>query len=261
MTAKKNPGLNVTQTYHKMMYRPEILPLIKKDSMYNQALQARKEAGDVPLFYTEWNVNPTCTAPAHDTTQSSCYIIKHMMESQYIMDGASFWCFSDIFEESTFFPQPFTGSFGLMNIYGIPKPSFWAFYLLNKLGDERLDLPTTHEDIELAAFRSADAMQILVYRQQYTPEKRGKQEVTIAVEDSRTVKAIKRLRIDAGSGNPIDIWRAMGAPETLSRRQVAEIQEKSRPVEETVPFEQQDGQITLRTALDSNDTHLLMIEF
>lgn len=261
MTAKKNPGLNVTQTYHKMMYRPEILPLIKKDSMYNQALQARKEAGETPLFYTEWNVNPTCTAPAHDTTQSSCYIIKHMMESQYIMDGASFWCFSDIFEESTFFPQPFTGSFGLMNIYGIPKPSYWAFYLLNRLGDERLDLPTTHEEIEMAAFRSHDAMQLLVYRQQYTPDKHGKETVALAIEDSRRVKAVSRLRIDAESGNPIDIWKGMGAPETLSRQQVDQIKKASRPVKETLPFTQEKNTVRIETALDTNDVHLIEVKF
>ena len=88
-------------------------------------------------------MNPTCTAPLHDTTQSSSYIVKHVMDCQYLMEGCSFWCFSDIFEESTFLPQPFTGSFGLMNIYGIPKPSYWAFYLLKLLGDERYILPTT----------------------------------------------------------------------------------------------------------------------
>ena len=83
------------------------------------------------------------------------------------MEGCSFWCFSDIFEESTFLPQPFTGSFGLMNIYGIPKPSYWAFYLLKLLGDKRYILPTTHEDVEFAAFRSEDEIQLLVYHQSY----------------------------------------------------------------------------------------------
>lgn len=259
--ARKNPGRNVTEVYHKMMYRPEILPLIRKDSMYRQAVQARREAGNLPLFYTEWNVNPTCTAPAHDTTQSSCYIIKHVLECQYIMDGSSFWCFSDIFEESSFFPFPFTGSFGLMNIYGIPKPSYWAFYLLNRLGEERLDLPTTQEEVELAAFRSAHKLQVLVYRQQYTPDKKGPQEVRITVEDPRPVRSVRRIRIDAHSGNPLDLWKAMGAPEMLSNAQVEELKARSRPVEEPLDFTAEEGRVAIRTAPDTNDVHLLLIEY
>lgn len=100
--AKRNPGDNISQVIRKMMYRPQLLPLIQKDSMLRQAQQARQEAGDIPLLYTEWNVNPTCTAPLHDTTQSSSYIVKHVMDCQYLMEGCSFWCFSIFLRKAPF---------------------------------------------------------------------------------------------------------------------------------------------------------------
>ena len=113
----------------------------------------------------------------------------------------------------------------------------------------------------MAAFRSQDAMQLLVYRQQYTPDKHGKETVALAIEDSRRVKTVSRLRIDAESGNPIDIWKEMGAPEMLSRQQVDQIKKASRPVEETLPFTQAKNTLHVETALDTNDVHLIEIKF
>ena len=47
---------------------------------------------------------------------------------------------SDVFEES-FFPvhnESFHGMFGLINLHGIPKPSYRAYQLLHETGTERL---------------------------------------------------------------------------------------------------------------------------
>ena len=49
----------------------------------------------------------------------------------------SYWTFSDIFEEGGMPYKPFHGGFGLLNLHVIPKASYRAFQLLNKLGDER----------------------------------------------------------------------------------------------------------------------------
>lgn len=259
--AKRNPGREVTEVIRKMMYREEILPLIKKDSMVKQAQYAKKEAGHTPLFYTEWNVNPTCTAPSHDTTQSSAYIVKHVMDCQYIMDGCSFWCFSDIFEENTFLTEPFSGSFGLMNIYGIPKPSYWAFYLMNKLGEERFDLPATHADIEMAAFRSEQQLQVLLYRQAYVMGDGSQEKVALHIQTQRRVTKVTRWRIDRTSGNPRQAWKNMGSPGLLSRQQAADIMEHSRIQEEAVPFQMDETGIVIETALADNDVQLLLITY
>lgn len=257
--AKRNPGDNISQVIRKMMYRPQLLPLIQKDSMLRQAQQARQEAGDIPLLYTEWNVNPTCTAPLHDTTQSSSYIVKHVMDCQYLMEGCSFWCFSDIFEESTFLPQPFTGSFGLMNIYGIPKPSYWAFYLLKLLGDKRYILPTTHEDVEFAAFRSEDEIQLLVYHQSYVMQEGATEPVQITLQTGREVQSVRRWRIDRTHGNPLPLWQEMGSPDLLTPEQAAEIEEKSRLKPEEIPFRLSSSGVILETAIADNDVQLITV--
>lgn len=261
LAAKRNPRDNITQVFRKMMYRPQLLPLIEKDSMLRQAQKARREAGEIPLFYTEWNVNPTCTAPPHDTTQSSAYVVKHVLDCQYLMDGCSFWCFSDIFEENSFLPQPFTGSFGFMNIYGIPKPSFWAFYLLNLLGDERYILPATHEEIEFAAFRSKDETQLLLYHQSYVMREGAAEPVRVTLQTGRQIQSVRRWRIDRTHGNPLALWEEMGGPELLTPAQAAELEAKSRLEPEELPFHATDCGVVLETALADNDVQLITILF
>lgn len=260
-TAKKNPGKEVTEVIRKTMYRPEILPLIKKDSMLKQAKEAKSQAGDIPLLYTEWNVNPTCTAPSHDTTQSSAYIVKHVMDCQYIMDGCSFWCFSDIFEENTFLTEPFSGSFGLMNIYGIPKPSYWAFFLLNKLEQERITLPVTHQTVEIAAFRGNGKLQLLLYNQSYVMKDGVPEDVEIKVETEKKVSSVSYWRIDRTHGNPKAVWEGMGKPELLSKEQVEEIMVRSAILKEEMDFKSTNGGVLIHTALADNDVQLIEVNF
>lgn len=58
------------------------------------------------------------------------------MEMSGLVEAYSFWTFSDIFEENYFPSVPFHGGFGLLNLHGIPKPTYRAFQLLHHLGTE-----------------------------------------------------------------------------------------------------------------------------
>ena len=52
----------------------------------------------------------------------------------------SYWAVSDVFEES-YFPihnESFHGMFGLINLHGVPKPTYRAYQLLHEAGDLRL---------------------------------------------------------------------------------------------------------------------------
>lgn len=96
--------------------------------------KAVKEAGGLPVYYTEWNSG---AGIASDGPFGSSFILKTIMDSVDLAEGYSYWTFSDIFEEGGMPYKPFHGGFGLLNLQGIPKASYRAFQLLNKLGDER----------------------------------------------------------------------------------------------------------------------------
>jgi xylan 1,4-beta-xylosidase len=50
----------------------------------------------------------------------------------------SYWTFTDIFEEAGPAVTAFHGGFGLMNLQGIRKPSFFAYQFLHEMGNTEL---------------------------------------------------------------------------------------------------------------------------
>ena len=174
------------------------------------------------------------------------------------MEGCSYWTFSDIFEELTFFTRPFSGSFGLQTIHGIPKPSYHAFALLNRLGGERFDLPVTDAPIELAAFKKGNTLQFLLYRQNYCEGSDQAEPVRLLVDTSLKSAAVRK--IDREHCNPLQYWRDMGAPETLLPGQAEEITAATVMQEEALAVENTPGGAVMQAALADNDVWLVEAE-
>jgi len=78
----------------------------------------------------------------HDMIDQSSYTIAVVdaLAGPGEPEALSYWAISDVFEES-FFPvhnESFHGMFGLVNLHGVPKPSYRAYQLLHETGAERL---------------------------------------------------------------------------------------------------------------------------
>ena len=95
----------------------------------------RRRAGKLPVYYTEWNSSSNPRDPRHDEPYAAAFVAKTALEASDLVQGYSFWTFSDIFEENYFPSVPFHGGFGLLNLHGIAKPTYRAFELLHKLGN------------------------------------------------------------------------------------------------------------------------------
>ena len=81
-------------------------------------------------------------AAIHDMIDQSSYTIATVDALAGVGEpqALSYWAVSDVFEES-FFPvhnESFHGMFGLINLHGIPKPTYRAYQLLHETGDTRL---------------------------------------------------------------------------------------------------------------------------
>ncbi|MCP4761980.1 MAG: beta-xylosidase, partial [archaeon] len=190
------------------------------------------------LFYTEWNSNATCTSPVNDAPYNAGFIIKSIVDLQGMVQMYSFWTFSDIFEELNFFSEPFNGSFGMLTIHGIPKPSFWGFKMLSKLGDERIDLPTTCDSptLEMVATKKENSIQILLYNHQVPLKPIEKESVGIEIEGINAIKEVTIERIDEDHGNPKKFWIEMDSPDYLKPEEVEDIKEKSKVIPESLEF-------------------------
>ncbi|MGH2542642.1 MAG: GH39 family glycosyl hydrolase, partial [Ardenticatenaceae bacterium] len=133
-----------------------------RDVMQQRATEARRAVGDRPLYYTEWNVSSNPRDPLHDQPFAAAFATHIIMSFADLVQGYSFWTFSDIFEENYFPSVPFHGGFGLLNIHGIPKPVYRAFELLHHLGTERLPVEGAHETVETWVVRKGQSATILL---------------------------------------------------------------------------------------------------
>ena len=95
----------------------------------------------LPLYFTEWSTSYTPRDPVHDSYVSAPWILTKLKGSQGLLQGMSYWTYSDIFYESGPPPSPFHGGFGLMNVNGVRKPAWFAYKYLHALRGKEIPAP------------------------------------------------------------------------------------------------------------------------
>lgn len=222
----------------------------------------RQQAGDLPVYYTEWNLNATLGAYTNDTRKEAAYDVKTALDVADNVDGSSLWCFSDIFEELHPFVQEFHGGFGMLSQSGIPKPVYHAMKLLADAPDTRLDLgpDATDGEIGIAAFEGGNETHVIIFRQKMKNLDLPKEEAVIRMELAEKPESVTVKRIDAEHGNPLRLWEEMGRPDYLNRAEIEDLKARSAVEPEPWPFEWADGLLKLRAELGVNDVYGFVIE-
>lgn len=93
---------------------------------------------NMQLDYTEFNSSPSSRDPLHDSYQNASFILNTLKNTQAFVHSMSYWTFTDIFEEAGPAVTAFHGGFGLLNLQGIKKPTFFAYKFINELGETEL---------------------------------------------------------------------------------------------------------------------------
>ncbi len=237
---------------------------IPADMFRRNSALAREQAGAYPLFYTEWGSNAIMTAATNDTAKTAAYIVKNALAVEDNMDGSSYWCFSDIFEEWHPFVEPFHGGFGLLNQDGIPKPGFWGFKLLSLCGEKRIVLPPELFDDEIgaAAFSSGKEMQILLFRQHMkNDENADRLSRRISVEMKNPPAEVTVMKIDQDHGNPRRVWQEKYlCRNDLNQDEIADITDISAVREERAAWSYENGFLHTEASLGVNDVWLILIK-
>ncbi len=199
--------------------------------------KARSEAGNMPLYYTEWNTSAVLPDAIHDDCYSAALVAKTIADNDGLVDGYSFWTFSDLFEEAGQFAAPFHGGFGLQTIHGIPKPTYRVFELLHHLGNERLAVTGSHSTVEMLAVKCDSDLTLMVYNHNIPDAEIYEEDVEITLNGITPTGSVLIQRIDSQYVNPKQKWIDLGCPEYPSREQLAQIEEASRLVSEPLNIE------------------------
>jgi xylan 1,4-beta-xylosidase len=213
-----------------------------------QARATRRQAGQKPLYYSEWCTSSNPRYYRHDDPYAAAFVTKTILEATGLVQGYSYWTFSDIFEENYFPSLPFHGGFGLLNIHGVAKPVYRAFELLHQLGDELLPVKGAHQTVDAWAVRDANGVTILFTNHALPRQAIRSERVQFTLSNTASPRAATMQRIDENHANAKRVWQALGAPEYLSPGVVEKLHAASRLRRRSQQWHYQQGvtEINLR---------------
>ena len=211
----------------------------RRSIMRQWAQDTRRRAGAKPLYYTEWNTSSNPRDSLHDQPYAAAFVTKTLIEASGLVDGYSFWTFSDIFEENYFPSEPFHGGFGLLSLHGIPKPAYRAFQLLRDLGHERLLVDGLHHTIDVSVVRDAasNAVTILLTNHALPRHSIEAEHVRVTLTGALQLRQVDCNRIDDDHANPLREWRALGAPTYPDAAVIDRLENSSRLRQEPIAYE------------------------
>jgi xylan 1,4-beta-xylosidase len=223
--------------------------------------ESHRRARGRPLFYTEWNASSNPRDPLHDETYAAAFAAKTVMGMIGLVDAYSFWTFSDIFEENYFPSVPFHGGFGLLTLHGIPKPTYRAFELLHRLGNECLPVDGVHRTVDAWVVRGQKIITVLLTNHALPRHPIETDHVQIQLAGVPRPLAAFAERIDEEHANPKRLWQAMGAPEYLSQGQVEQLQEASQLIRQPQSWNHQEETLYLEIRLPPHAVAAITLEF
>ncbi len=214
-----------------------------------EAREVRRQAGTVPVYYTEWCTSSNPRDPMHDDPYAAAFIVKTVLEASGLVEGYSYWTFTDIFEENYFPSTPFHGGFGLLNLYGIPKPSYRAYQLLHELGTEVRGVEGSHETVDAWLVGDRESTTIVLTNFALPRHSITAESVSFTLKGDKVFSSASIRRVDLEHANAKRRWEQMGKPEYLSDRMVGELKEASALHSKTQPIVYEDGCYRLEVTL------------
>ncbi len=221
----------------------------RRSVLRDETREVRRKAGDRPVYYTEWCTSSNPRDPMHDEPYAAAFIIKTIMEANGLVQGYSYWTFSDIFEENYFPSVPFQGGFGLLNIHGIAKPAYRAFELLHALGTELMPVDGTHPTVDAWAVRGEGSATVLLTNYALPRHPIATETIQIKLGNAPPPTQATIRRIDSDHANAKRRWQEMGSPEYLNAATVGELNAVSRCEPEPHPFDFQAGALGFEVTL------------
>ncbi len=215
----------------------------RRSVLREETREVRRQAGDRPIYYTEWCTSSNPRDPMHDEPYAAAFITKTIMEANGLVEGYSYWTFSDIFEENYFPSVPFHGGFGLLNIHGIAKPAYRAYELLHGLGADMLTVEGTHPTVDAWAVRNGSSVTVLLTNYALPRHPIATETVQIKLAHAHSPTNARIRRIDGDHANAKRRWQEMGAPEYLNATVLAELNAASRCALEPCRFDCRNGVI------------------
>jgi len=197
------------------------------------------------IHLSEWNSTAYHRDLTNDTSFKAAFIIKNLLENMDSIQSFGYWTRTDLIEERRAATIDFHGGLGLITNRNIPKPAFFAYKLMGKLGNQ---LVSHGEGYFLT--KSSKGYQLLLYHYcHYDRLYCMNQHANIDLENRYNVflnhdpmemkfilsdlkkgtYKVKQYQLNRKNGSSFDKWVEMGAPQTLSTEEISYLKNSCVP--------------------------------
>lgn len=220
------------------------------------------------LHWNEWGRSFHGVDRRREQPSEAAFIARLLAEVSQEADAFAYWCLSDIYDQVGYGREAFFGGYGLLNLQGLRKPSYHAFQLLGRLGQERVATSGDGIDSFANAIVTTTPLSkrahVLVYAYDHADAPKVRS-IKTAVDLPRGAKPVALYRIDSTENNVVARWRELGAPAYLSREQTRALAADNQlkmagPVAQAVRLETHASHATAHFTMESPGVALLEIE-
>ena len=226
----------------------------------------------LPLYFTEWSTSYTPRDSVHDSYISAPYILAKLKASQGLVQGMSYWTYTDLFEEPGPPTAPFQGGFGLLNPQGIRKPAYFAYKYLHALDGDAI---TTSDPQAMLSTRDGNVT-ALIWDFQQPDQKVSNRSFYTKVLPSHPAPPVHLhlTHLASNASYHVEVHRTgfrsndaytayieLGSPNKLTEAQIAHLNDLTRDLPETDKALRSgaDGTIDINFPMKSNDIVLVKL--
>jgi xylan 1,4-beta-xylosidase len=196
---------------------------------------------DLPIIWSEYNASYKNENAVTDSVFMGAWLADTIRQCDGLTEIMAYWTFSDVFEEQGVVKQPFYGGFGLIAEYGLPKPSFNAFKLLHRLGENRIPVDTNSALVT----RRLDGTLVMAAWNLFLPEENGQSKnLTVVFRGLEGRHRAVIYRLDSTHGSLTATYDNLGRPQYPTQVQIAQLRRAAEiPAPESNSL--QHGEISL----------------
>lgn len=241
-----NPGMDLMALM--MEQGTDVMNRYDRHIMRKMTERAKNESGELPLYYTEWSLSALMGDVEHDTPYAAAAVARIIHENAGLVEGYSYWTFSDIFEEMRQMVGEFQGGFGLQTYHGIRKPAYRVFELLHWMGNQNVEvqIEAENDNVGIIAAKKGEALTALIYNHNTKAlDEIGTEQIALKISGDLKKGKLRCCRIDEEHANARKSWVAMGEPLYVDQERLSCLDKASELVWEYPEYTVDKGMISI----------------
>lgn len=236
----------------------------------------KSEAGDIPLYITEWNLTASARNFINDSCFKGAYIIKNILDVYGDVDDMGYFLGSDRTSEFYDSGELLYGGTGVISKDGIFKPAGFGLEFLNRLypyyvgkGANYLISTDRHHSYGIVCHNQRP----LGFHYYYTKEDEVQKEhlwkyfddhdnieIRLKLTDMKDGDyKVKFYRISVKNGNMLEIWKDMGYEKELSRNDIKYFRRMCEPKLTIQNFKVSGGELELSIPMQANEIAFIRV--